>query len=265
MSTLTLKFKEELLGDYQLQDKFSLTIGRGEKNDVVIQDPAVSKHHAKIDPVGDRFVLIDLQSKNGTFVNENLAVSHWLKHGDVISIGNHQLVYNQYGTQQIFDDDMEDIDNTVIMDTSRYRDMMIKSNPTKSINVVRFWDKAQDQNGGRDRQPKASTPSRASDDDQLTGVITYLAGGLGKVKLKRKIATIGKHPSSDVVVKGFLVGQTAVTITQKPEGFYLTPISGLAKLKVDGNTVKVPTLIDDLSIIEIGSAKLQFSLENSKD
>ena len=68
-----------------------------------------------------------------------------------------------------------------------------------------------------------------------------------------------------MVVKGFLVGQTAVTITQKPEGFYLTPISGLAKLKVDGNTVKVPTLIDDLSIIEIGSAKLQFSLENSKD
>ncbi|MDB4441877.1 FHA domain-containing protein [bacterium] len=265
MSTLTLKFKEELLGDYQLQDKFSLTIGRGEKNDVVIQDPAISKHHAKIDPVGDRFVLIDLQSKNGTFVNENLAVSHWLKHGDVISIGNHQLVYNQYGTQQIFDDDMEDIDNTVIMDTSRYRDMMIKSNPTKSINVVRFWDKAQDQNGRRDGQPKASTPSRASDDDQPTGVITYLAGGLGKVKLKRKIATIGKHPSSDVVVKGFLVGQTAVTITQKPEGFYLTPISGLAKLKVDGNTVKVPTLIDDLSIIEIGSAKLQFSLENSKD
>jgi hypothetical protein len=68
-----------------------------------------------------------------------------------------------------------------------------------------------------------------------------------------------------VVVKGFLVGQTAVTITQKPEGFYLTPISGLAKPKVDGNTVKVPTIIDDLSIIEIGSAKLQFSLENSKD
>ena len=215
--------------------------------------------------MGDRFVLIDLQSKNGTFVNERLVVSHWLKHGDAISIGNHQLVYNQYGTQQIFDDDMEDIDKTVIMDTSRHRDMMIKSNPTKSINVVRFWDKAQDQNGGRNGQPKASTPFSAGDDDQPIGVITYLAGGFGKVKLKRKIATIGKHPSSDVVVKGFLVGQTAVTITRKPEGFYLTPISGLAKLKVDGNTVKVPTLIDDLSIIEIGSAKLQFSLENSKD
>ena len=65
-----------------------------------------------------------------------------------------------------------------------------------------------------------------------------------------------------MVVKGFLVGQTAVTITLKPEGFYLTPISGLAKVKVDGNVVKEPTIIDDLSIIEIGSAKLQFSIED---
>lgn len=264
MSTLTLKSKEKLLGDYQLQNSYSLTIGRGKKNDVVIPDPAVSGHHAKIDPVGDRFVLIDLQSKNGTFVNENLVISHWLKHGDVISIGNHQLVFNQYGTQQIFDDDMEELDKTVIMDTSRHRNMMIKSNPTKSINVVRFWDKGQDHKGAREEQPIAFTPYTDVEDDQPAGVITYLSGGFGKVQLKRKISTIGKHPSSDVVVKGFLVGQTAVTITQKPEGFYLTHISGLAKPKVDGNVVTEPTIIDDLSIIEIGSAKLQFSLENSK-
>jgi len=100
MSTLTLKLKDELLGEYQLQDGFSLTIGRRNRNDVVIADSAVSGHHAKIDPVGDRLVLIDLQTKNGTFVNEQLVVSHWLKHGDVISVGNHQLIYNQYGTQQ---------------------------------------------------------------------------------------------------------------------------------------------------------------------
>ena len=264
MATLTLKFKDEILGDYQLQDNVSLTIGRGNKNDVVIQDPAVSGHHAKIDPVGDRFVLIDLQSKNGTFVNEGLEVSHWLKHGDVISIGNHQLVYNQYGTQQIFDDDLEELDQTVIMDTSLHRNMMIKSNPTKSINVVRFWDQGHDQEADRDRRPKAAKPYTAIDDDQPAGVITYLAGGFGKVKLKRKISTIGKHPSSDVVVKGFLVGQTSFTITQKPEGFYLTHISGLAKPKVDGNKIKVPTIIDSLSIIEIGSAKLQFSIEDPK-
>ena len=264
MPILTLKIKNQLLGEFQLQDGFSLTIGRRKMNDVIIQDLSLSGHHAKIDPVGDRFVLLDLQSKNGTFVNERLVISHWLKHGDVISVGNHQLIYNQYGTQQIFDDDLEELDKTVIMDTSRHRNMMIKSNPTKSINVVRFWDREQNQNMDRESLPKTPKSSPEKDDDQPAGAITYLAGGIGSVKLKRKISTIGKHPSSDVVVKGFLVGQTAVTITQKPEGFYLTHITGLAKPKLNGNTVKEPTIIDDLSIIEIGSAKLQFSLEDPK-
>ena len=262
MSTLTLKNNDQLLGDYQLQDNFSLTIGRAKKNDVIIQDPSVSGHHAKIDPVGDRFVLIDLQSKNGTFVNEKLVISHWLKHGDIINLGDHHLIFNQYGAEQIFDDDMEELDKTIIMDTSKHRDMMTKNNPTKSIHVVRFWDKQKENGGGHAR---AASVSAAVDDGLPTGMITYLAGGIGKVVLQRKISTIGKHPSSDVVVKGFLVGQTAITITLKPEGFYLTHISGLAKPKVDGNTVRVPTIIDDLSIIEIGSAKLQFSIEDPEE
>ena len=264
MATLTLKFKDELLGDYQLQDGFSLTMGRGNRNDVVIKDPVVSAHHAKIDPVGDRFVLIDLQSKNGTFVNENLVITHWLKHGDVINIGNHHLIFNQYGTQQIFDDDMEELDKTVIMDTSLHRNMMIKSNPTKSINVVRFWDKGHDKDVNSGKRPKVSRPYTAIENDQPAVVITYLAGGFGKVILKRKISTIGKHPSSDVVVKGFLVGQTAATITHRPEGLCLTHIGGLAKPKVNGNIVKDPIIIDDLSIIEIGKAKLQLELEDPK-
>jgi hypothetical protein len=44
----------------------------------------------------------------------------------------------------------------------------------------------------------------------------------------------------------------------------MTHITGLAKPKLNGDTVKEPTIIDDLSIIEIGSAKLQFSLEDPK-
>jgi len=263
MPTLTLKLEEKILGDYKLQAKSTLTIGRGPKNDVVIEEPSVSGRHAKIDSVGNGFVLIDLQSKNGTFVNESLIVTHWLKNGDVISIGNHHLVYNHYGRELVFDDDLTKLDTTVIMNTSLHRSMMIKSNPTKSINVVRFWDKGHHQNVDR-RQTKASTPVTPADADQTKGFITYLSGGFGSIKLIRKISTIGKHPSSDVVVKGFFVGQTAATITLKPEGFYLTHISGLAKPKLNGHIAKEPIIIDDLAIIEIGSAKLQFSLENPK-
>ena len=85
---------------------------------VVIDDPAVSGHHAKIDSLEDRFVLIDLQSKNGSFVNEELVTSHWLRHGDVISIGEHCLVFEYtekekpYAEEQV-EDFFEAVDITI--------------------------------------------------------------------------------------------------------------------------------------------------------
>jgi len=78
MPVLTKKFKNKPLEEYQLQKGASLTIGRRDDNDVVIDDPAVSGHHAKIDSVGDRLVLIDLKSKNGSFVKALSSTSNWL-------------------------------------------------------------------------------------------------------------------------------------------------------------------------------------------
>ncbi|MFQ5770781.1 MAG: FHA domain-containing protein, partial [bacterium] len=143
MPTLTLKLKNKFLGEYQLQKGASLTIGRRETNDVVIEDPGVSGHHAKIDSLGDRFVLIDLQSKNGSFVNEQFINSYWLKDEDVITIGGHSLVFNYHEKERMRNNDSDEFDETLAMNTAEHRRMMIKSNPTKSINVVRFWDISQ--------------------------------------------------------------------------------------------------------------------------
>jgi pSer/pThr/pTyr-binding forkhead associated (FHA) protein len=118
MPTLTLKLKNKSLGEYQLQKGVSLTIGRREANDVVIEDPSVSGHHYKIDALGDRFLLIDLQSKNGSFVNEQLINSHWLKHEDIITIGGHSLLFNYHENEQMHDDGSDEFDETQVMDTT---------------------------------------------------------------------------------------------------------------------------------------------------
>ena len=138
MPNLLLQLKNKILAEYPLKAGASLTIGRRDTNDVVIEDPAVSGHHAKIDCLEDRFVLIDLQSKNGSFVNEQLVNSHWLKHEDVITIGEHSLIFNYDEKEQANEDNSDDFDETLAMNTTQHRKMMIKSNPTKSINVVRF-------------------------------------------------------------------------------------------------------------------------------
>ena len=70
-----------------------ITIGRLSENTIVLDAPDVSRHHAKISLLGDRAVLEDLGSRNGTFVNENLVQKIDLGSGDLIKIASYLLVY----------------------------------------------------------------------------------------------------------------------------------------------------------------------------
>jgi pSer/pThr/pTyr-binding forkhead associated (FHA) protein len=237
MPNLTLTFKDITLGDYPLQRGHSLTIGRRENNDVIIENLAVSSHHAKIDSVADGFVLVDLKSKNGSFVNEQLINSHWLKNGDIISIGKHSLVFSYSEDEMIPGTDSDEMDQTMVIDTSQHRNMMKKSNS------------------------KTPKPLPQVNMNKIAGVLTYLAGGSGNIRLKGKITKLGKHPTSDIVVKGLFVGRTSVTISKRPDGFYLSYVSGLSKPKVNEKRVKQSAILNDFDIIDIGSTKMQFFIQ----
>ena len=69
------------------------TLGRDDDADVVIDDPTISRRHAEIALSGDVYSLVDLGSKNGTFVNQrNIGTSSYcLNDGDEISFGPSQV------------------------------------------------------------------------------------------------------------------------------------------------------------------------------
>jgi hypothetical protein len=64
-----------------------ISIGRAATNTIVIQDAKSSKEHCRIERSGDRWKLVDLESKNGTQVNGEFCNKAWLEHGDTIQIG----------------------------------------------------------------------------------------------------------------------------------------------------------------------------------
>jgi pSer/pThr/pTyr-binding forkhead associated (FHA) protein len=65
-----------------------LTIGREAGNQIVINDAEVSRKHSQLVFQGGKFVLTDLGSTNGTFVNgQRLAGQHVLQPGEIISLG----------------------------------------------------------------------------------------------------------------------------------------------------------------------------------
>jgi hypothetical protein len=69
------------------------SIGRARANDVALNDLAVSAEHCRIRPEDGRFVLHDLKSRNGTYVNERRVARHVLAPGDVIKIGETQVAF----------------------------------------------------------------------------------------------------------------------------------------------------------------------------
>ena len=78
---------------YPLQ-RDTYTLGRGPKNDIVLNDPNVSTFHARIERGGAGFTLIDLRSTNGTGVNlERLKGPALLRPNDVLNLGPVQLRY----------------------------------------------------------------------------------------------------------------------------------------------------------------------------
>ena len=259
MAILILKLKDKVLGEYQLKKGTSMALGRQKDNDLIIEDRAVSGHHAKIDSIDNRFMLIDLQSSNGSFVNEQLVHSHWLEHEDVISIGDHMLVFEYPEDNRKPSKEKDAFEKTQIMNSPRYRSMMKKSIPHKSINAVRFWDQDQKRGQIKDVQSNNVQPPEAKRGvRESKAFLQYLAGGDGKFDLTRNITTIGKNPTSDIIVKGLLMGQTSVSIRREPDGFYLNYIAGQPRPKINENIVKETTRLRNKDVIDIGSVRLQF-------
>jgi pSer/pThr/pTyr-binding forkhead associated (FHA) protein len=71
----------------------SYTIGRHRNNDIVVTDAKASSFHARIDRSPEGFVLVDLKSRNGCWLNGRRVETHPLATGDELRVGTARLVY----------------------------------------------------------------------------------------------------------------------------------------------------------------------------
>lgn len=99
MARLVLTLDGQVLAEYNM-NKERYTVGRLPDNDIRIDNPAVSGHHSLIINILNDSFLEDLNSTNGTYVNGKLIKKHALQHGDVITVGHHQLRFVEEDEQQ---------------------------------------------------------------------------------------------------------------------------------------------------------------------
>lgn len=234
-SKLVLRFKDTIISEYPLEAE-ETSIGRKSENTIHIDNLAVSGKHARVLKIGNKAILEDLGSTNGTLVNDKPITKHILKNGESILIGKHTLTFVS------LDDNLpdtapepeeNDMDKTMII-SPQSRSAMMGS-----------------------EKPAATT--------MPLGAVQIISGSqAGKsFDLSASLTSIGKGDNCRIKAKGFTVGKQSAVITRRPTGYHITHLEGLSKAKVNGVAIsEQPLQLKDSAIIELGDMKMEFFLRS---
>jgi pSer/pThr/pTyr-binding forkhead associated (FHA) protein len=238
MATIELSFKNKDINHYSIGAGDSLLIGRNTVNDIVIDNLAVSAQHAKIESIGNGFLFVDLQSENGSYVNDDHTKSHWLNHGDIITVGKHTLKFSN--PSESTPEKIRQFANTKTMriDTKKFRELLKGDQKKEALD---------------DRTKTEETPKKT----EQIGVLSYLTGKKQHIQLNAKMTRIGKDVNSDIRIKGIGVGKTAAVINRLPDGWYVNYVGGFFRPKINSLTINKSAKIENLDILKIGSTKMQ--------
>lgn len=124
MAKLILKYDKKKLSEIPVDKENVISIGRMEDNDVVVDNLAVSRHHARLVRERDKYYLEDLSSHNGTFVNDKRIIKCELSEGDNILIGKHVLTFIREIEEDQNSIKLSSSDATVLLDTKKHRELI---------------------------------------------------------------------------------------------------------------------------------------------
>jgi pSer/pThr/pTyr-binding forkhead associated (FHA) protein len=196
MARLILSLDGQVLAEYNM-NKERYTIGRLPDNDIRIDNPAVSGHHSLIINILNDSFLEDLNSTNGTYVNGKLIKKHALQHGDLITVGHHQL---RFVDAQEADVEQDEFEKTMVITPSSQGEQKIRRV------VEAATDQAARAEGGR-RLPEGATPIQKAKLQVLSGAF---AGR--ELELTKALTTLGRP------------GVQVAAITRRAEGYFIVHV-----------------------------------------
>jgi predicted component of type VI protein secretion system len=130
MPSVTVTFGGEVVGEFPVE-KNVCVVGREATCEIHIDNLGVSRTHCQFIKRGQAYVLQDMNSANGTYVNGKRVGEHYLNDGDEILIGKHTMKYKAQGVAQppasataAPEADMGDALHTYVMDGAKIRERL---------------------------------------------------------------------------------------------------------------------------------------------
>ena len=198
MARLILSLDNQVMAEYNM-NKERYTIGRLPDNDIRIDNGAVSGHHSLIINILNDSFLEDLNSTNGTYVNGRLIKKHALQHGDVVTVGHHQLRFAE-------DDEAQDeFEKTMVIQPSQQPVEMIR----RAREVHQASEPPEHTASGVLRAMTAGVQLRKARLQVLSGAF---AGR--ELELVKTLTTLGRP------------GVQVAAITRRQDGYFIVHVEG---------------------------------------
>jgi pSer/pThr/pTyr-binding forkhead associated (FHA) protein len=234
MTKIILKFKDAVLKEIPVEKEL-ITIGRKSDNDISIDNLAVSGHHARIFKAGDWFLIEDLDSLNGTFVNGKMIQESPLKNGDEVLIGKHILKF--VSTEVTAANEPASVlkkgivGETMIIDSKVQQEILAHMSKEKAV----------------------------TSDGEAVGRFIVLEGSTDQKEydLTDRVTSIGKDSSAKIRLKGFFAPKLAAFVNRSKEGYFISPASG-KEIKINEDAISTRHKLQDGDIVQVAGLRMHF-------
>ena len=245
MARLILSLEGQVMAEYNM-NKERYTVGRLPDNDIRIDNAAVSGHHSLVINILNDSFLEDLNSTNGTYVNGKLIKKHALQHGDVITVGHHQLRFMEDDEQQ------DEFEKTMVIQPS--------ARPMQALRAAAEAAEAAAAANGAEARPSAaaSAPAGASGTPPAPtpkpAKLQVLSGAFAgrELELTKTLTTLGRP------------GVQVAAITRRANGYFIVHVDADKPDHfpiVNGTAIGAqPTLLRDNDVIQLAGVKMGFFL-----
>jgi pSer/pThr/pTyr-binding forkhead associated (FHA) protein len=226
-------------------------IGRKPGNTIQIDSPGVSRTHARLIFLHNQYLLEDLGSSNGTYLNgEQIVSAGLLKNGDIISLGRIiQLVYraewHQVSSITPEDEQSSEVGNNVKDASER---LSIPPSSTSTAHSV-------NQSHPGSTMPMINREAHFVQEITLPQIIVVMAGQTTKTySLNRSRLTMGSAENNEIVINSQIVSSYHACLEHMQDGYYLTVLpEASSPVFLEDKPLVTPHKLNHGDILKIGS------------
>lgn len=258
MAKLVLKFENTTLKQFPLSQG-GVTIGRLPDNDIVIDNPAVSGHHARVFWESNHFTLEDTKSFNGTYINDQRITRQPLNDNDTILVGKHTLSFSAEPSEYVAPAAnvapriaVPTLEATAMLDTKKARELLAQAAAAKPTPAAAPVPVVTGQ--------MASFSAPAPAPKLRLGVLTVVSGKTDQSSyvLTGKLTVVGKSNMASIQLKGWFAPQVAAAINRHGDKYFIAPATK-NKVRVNGGLIPSQWELNPGDMISVGKVTMTFN------